>query len=68
MAPKSPKEKQKVEFSATETYIFYELVQNEDVMWNQNLADYSNSEKRGAALQQVKEKLEEEFPVYLIHG
>ena len=51
MAPKSSKEKQEVEFSATETYLFYELVQDEDFMWNQNLADYSKSDKREAALQ-----------------
>ena len=68
MAPKSSKEKQEIKFSAAETYNICKLYQEEDVPWNQNLADYSKSEKREAALQGVKEKLEEEFPAIAINN
>ena len=46
MAPKSSKEKQEVEFLAAETYHICELYYEEVVLWNQNLAGYSKSEKK----------------------
>ena len=67
MAPKSSKEKQEVEFSAAETYRICELYQEEVVLWNQTLAVHSKTEKREAALERVKEKLEGEFPELILN-
>ena len=46
MVQKSSKERQEIEFSAAEAYRICKLYQEEDVLWNQNLADNSKSEKK----------------------
>ena len=45
---KSSKETKEIEFSVAEAYRVCELYQEEDVLLNQNLADYSNIEKKYA--------------------
>ena len=46
MAPKASKETQEIEFPAEETYHICDLYQEVDVLWNQNLTDFSKSEKK----------------------